>query len=218
MDANERRSLLRQKLTEAAEQVIATEGLPALKARDLARAARCATGAIYNVFPDLDALILTVNLRTLVLFEAAIAGSSETPARAASAEEAVASLVRLALAYLAFAEDHRLRWQALFQHRIQSGEVPDWYRAEQGRLFRYIEAPLARLCPSLGEADLALRARSLFSCTHGLVSLGVDERLMPLPRATLAQEIELLVRATAEGLADSTANRRPPNDTAVYDS
>ena len=145
MDANERRSLLRQTLTEAAEQVIATQGLPALKARDLARAAGCATGAIYNVFPDLDALVLTVNLRTLALFEAAIAGGSDAPARGASAGEAVASLVRLALAYLAFAEEHRLRWLALFQHRTQSGAVPDWYRAEQGRLFRYIEAPLAHL-------------------------------------------------------------------------
>ena len=202
MDANERRSLLRQTLTEAAEQVIATEGLPALKARDLARAAGCATGAIYNVFPDLDALVLTVNLRTLALFEMAIA-RGDAPARAGSAGDAVASLVRLALAYLAFADEHRLRWQALFQHRTQGGAVPDWYRAEQGRLFRYIEAPLAHLCPSLGEADLALRARSLFSCTHGLVSLGVDERLMPLPRAMLAREIELLVRATAEGLANS---------------
>ena len=107
------------------------------------------------------------------------------------------------MAYLAFADEHRVRWQALFQHRTQSGAVPDWYRAEQGRLFRYIEAPLADLCPGLGEAELAMRARSLFSCTHGLVSLGVDERLMPLPRAMLAREIELLVRATAEGLANS---------------
>ena len=201
MTANERRGLLREKLIEAAEQVIVARGLPALKARDLASAAGCAIGAIYNVFPDLDALVLTVNLRTLMLFESAIAGSNEAPELAEGAENAVAGLVRLALAYLAFAEDHRLRWQALFQHRMGGGEVPDWYRAEQGRLFRYIEAPLARLCPGLGEGERALRARSLFSCTHGLVSLGLDERLMPMPRAMLAREIELLVRAMGQGLA-----------------
>ena len=201
MTANERRGLLREKLIEAAEQVIVARGLPALKARDLASAAGCAIGAIYNVFPDLDALVLSVNLRTLMLFESAIAGSNEALERAEGAENAVAGLVRLALAYLAFAEDHRLRWQALFQHRMDGGEVPDWYRAEQGRLFRYIEAPLARLCPGLGDAERAVRARSLFSCTHGLVSLGLDERLMPMPRAMLAREIELLVRAMGQGLA-----------------
>lgn len=201
MDVTDRRTLLREKLIEAAEQVIATEGLAALKARDLARAAGCAIGAIYNVFPDLDTLILTVNLRTLALFDAAIAGSDEALERSPGTEEAVAGLVRLALAYLAFAWEHRLRWQALFQHRMNGGEVPDWYRAEQGRLFRYIEAPLARLCPGLTGAERAIRARSLFSCTHGLVSLGLDERLMPMPRATLVREIEHLVRAMGQGLA-----------------
>lgn len=201
MDVTDRRTLLREKLIEAAEQVIATEGLAALKARDLARAAGCAIGAIYNVFPDLDTLILTVNLRTLALFDAAIAGSDEALERSPGTEEAVAGLVRLVLAYLAFAWEHRLRWQALFQHRMNGGEVPDWYRAEQGRLFRYIEAPLARLCPGLTGAERAIRARSLFSCTHGLVSLGLDERLMPMPRATLVREIEHLVRAMGQGLA-----------------
>jgi len=201
MDANERRTLLRQTLIEAAEQVIASEGLAALKARDLARAAGCAIGAIYNVFPDLDTLVLTVNLRTLVLFDAAITGSGEALERSPGTEGAVAGLVRLALAYLAFAEAHRLRWQALFQHRMHGGEVPDWYRAEQGRLFSYIEVPLARLCPGLTATERAVRARSLFSCTHGLVSLGLDERLMPMPRATLAREIEQLVRAMGQGLA-----------------
>lgn len=201
MDANDRRTLLRQTLIGAAEQVIATQGLAALKTRDLARAAGCAVGAIYNVFPDLDTLILTVNLRTLVLFDAAIAGSGEAPGRSPGTEGAVAGLVRLALAYLAFAWEHRLRWQALFDHRMHGREVPDWYRAEQGRLFSYIEAPLARLCPGLTGEERTVRAQSLFSCTHGLVSIGLDERLMPMPRATLAREIEHLVRAMGQGLA-----------------
>jgi AcrR family transcriptional regulator len=73
MRTNERRQHLRAALVEAAERVIAERGLPHLKARDLASAVGCAVGAIYNVFPDLDGLILEVNLRTLVLFEAYIA-------------------------------------------------------------------------------------------------------------------------------------------------
>ena len=201
LDANGRRSLLRGRLVEAAEQVITEQGLPALKARDLAQTASCAIGAIYNVFPDLGTLVLAVNLRTLALFETVIAGSGE----GSGAGDAVADLVRLALAYLAFAEAHRLRWLALFQHRVEGGAVPDWYRTEQSRLFRYIEAPLARLCPGLDAAERAVRARSLFSCTHGLVSLGLDERLMPMPRALLAREIEQLVRAMGQGLASAGA-------------
>lgn len=203
MDVTGRRSLLRERLIGAAERVIAAEGLPALKARDLAREAGCAIGAIYNVFPDLDALILEVNLRTLALFEAEVARSGEDAAVPcdAEAEAAVNDLVRLALTYLDFVQAHALRWRALFQHRMAGGPVPDWYRAEQGRLFRYIETPLARLCPGLTDAERALRARSLFSSTHGLVSLGLDEKLMALLPAVLAQEVELVVRALGRGLA-----------------
>ena len=211
MDADDRRKPLRDKLIAAAEAAMAEGGLPALRARDLAQQAGCAVGAIYNVFPDLDALILAVNLRTLGLFEAAIARSGgDADAQAAPvAEAAVNDLVRLALAYLAFAQSNGPRWRALFQHRMAGGPVPDWYRAEQGRLFRYIEAPLARLCPGLADAERALRARSLFSSTHGLVSLGLDEKLMSLPPATLAREVEAVVRAVGRGLAGAGEAGQP---------
>src|SRR5450631_3331712 len=59
-----RRAELRQKLIDAAEHLIKTHGLSGVKARPLAEAACCALGAIYNVFPDLDALILAVSART----------------------------------------------------------------------------------------------------------------------------------------------------------
>ena len=202
MSLADRRTVLREALIEGAERIIATDGLPALRARDLAHEAGCAVGAIYNVFPDLDGLILEVNLRTLALFEAAIGRSGDgAPALPEGIPGAVDELVRLALAYLHFAQAHALRWRALFQHRTAGGVVPDWYRAEQGRLFRYIEAPLARLSPGLSDAERALRARSLFSCTHGLVSLGLDERLMALRPDALAGELETVVRALGEGLA-----------------
>ncbi len=202
MQVSERRDMLRDRLVGAAEAVISGQGLPGLKARDLAQEAGCSVGAIYNVFPDLDGLILAVNLRTLALFEAAIADSrAQAGPDDGSAVTAADELVRLALAYLAFAHAHGPRWRALFQHRMAGGAVPESYRAEQGRLFSYIEAPLARLCPRLSGAERSLRARTLFSSTHGIVSLGLDEKLLSLPRAVLAGELEALVRAAARGLA-----------------
>ena len=207
MDVNERRALLRVNLITAAEGVIAQGGLPALRARDLAAEAGCAVGAIYTVFPDLDALILAVSLRTLALFESEIArsGGNAAATECRDPETAIDELVRLALTYFTFARANAPRWRALFQHRMASGLVPDWYRSEQGRLFRYIEGPLARLCPDLTEAERKLRARSLFSATHGLVSLGMDEKLMALSPATLAEELETVVRALGRGLASQPA-------------
>jgi AcrR family transcriptional regulator len=225
MRTNERRQHLRAALVEAAERVIAERGLPHLKARDLASAVGCAVGAIYNVFPDLDGLILEVNLRTLVLFEAYIAqahkdgrpggaggGSGAEPsapvrapradAAAGGADRAVSDLTRLAVTYLAFASEHPLRWRALFEHRMAGGAaLPDWYLKEQVRLFRYIEEPLGRLCPRLPAHERHLLARTIFSATHGMVSLGLDEKLMSLPQPTLRHQVECVVQAISHGLA-----------------
>ena len=97
--AEARRAALRAGLVAAAERRIAADGLGGLRARDLAAEAGCALGAIYTVFPDLDALILEVNLRTLGLFEAALgpepAGfAAEPPPTNSSASGAPTSLSR----------------------------------------------------------------------------------------------------------------------------
>ncbi|WP_298967503.1 TetR/AcrR family transcriptional regulator [uncultured Methylobacterium sp.] len=214
MRTEERREHLRTALVDAAEAVIAREGLTGLKARDLAQTVGCAIGTIYTVFPDLDALILAVNLRTLLLFDATItqvrtesvpAGAPGTAARSAAIED----LVRLAVAYLRFAREHPMRWRALFQHRRETAP-PDWYLREQGRLFRTIEGPLQVLCPRLDETERALLARSLFSATHGLVGLGLDEKLMSLSDAVLRGQIETVVTAIGRGLiAQDSAKGQP---------
>lgn len=198
MRPSDRRDHLRSALVEAAERAIAAHGLAGLKARDLAQEVGCAVGAIYTVFPDLDALVLAVNVRTLALIEAAVAA---TPRPAGRGEGAAEDLVRLSLSYLDFAAGNGPRWRALFEHRMAGGAPPpDWYLAEQVRLFRYIEEPLRALRPDLDSAGTMLLARSVFSATHGMVSLGLDEKLMSLPREVLRAQLETLVGALARGL------------------
>jgi AcrR family transcriptional regulator len=153
-------------------------------------------GAIYTVFPDLDALILEVkrahhpDLRGL---HRGSGGGGE-----AAREE---RLVGLATRYLDFAAGHGLRWRALFQHRL-AGErpTPDWYMAEQVRLFSYIEEPLGELRPELGPRDRSLLARTLFSAVHGIVSLGLDEKLVAVPVPVLRRQVETVVAALGVGL------------------
>jgi AcrR family transcriptional regulator len=204
MKAAERREHLKESLIEAAERVIDSRGLATLRARDLAREVGCALGAIYNVFPDLNALIIAVNSRTLAMLDQALAGGElkAKPTSATSSEQpAVASLVNLALRYLEFAAAHPFRWRALFEHRMPEGQsIPDFHLAEQVRLFTYVEEPLRALRPELKGRDRALLARSLFSAVHGIVSLGLEEKLVPMPLPTLKQQLAYVVRATANGI------------------
>jgi AcrR family transcriptional regulator len=199
MSAAERRGQLREALIAAAERAIAAHGLAGLKARDLAQEAGCALGAIYNVFPDLDALVLAANAKTLTELEAALrkAATGGGKGRAAAADE----LARLADAYLAFAAANRQRWRALFEHRAPAGKpLPETYAAQQTQLFTFIVAPLRTLRPELDDGERALLARTLFSAVHGIVTLGLEEKLAAIPLRQLRAQMEEIVRAIGRGL------------------
>jgi AcrR family transcriptional regulator len=194
-----RHDALRAALLAASREAIDQHGLSGLKARDVAQAAGCSLGAIYLVFPDLDALILAVNDATLVELGAALDGPGPAPGTPAE------QLVRLAASYLDYALTHPLRWSALFTHRLPVGRTaPAEYLAHQARLFTYVEQPLAALRPSLTPEALAHLARTVFSAVHGVVSLGLDQKLTPILPELLHEQLRLLVRALARGL-DETA-------------
>jgi AcrR family transcriptional regulator len=199
-----RRGELKERLTDAASRLIEAKGLASVKARPLAEKAGCALGAIYTVFPDLDALILAVSARTLARLEAHLdAIAVEVAAEASPREAARQRLVALALAYLNFAFAHRASWRALFEHRLPEGRpVPEWMVAEQARLFGKVEVLLGPLVPHMGVAQRAMLARSLFSAVHGLVLLGLEEKLGVMPFAMLREEVERLVSAMARGLEE----------------
>jgi AcrR family transcriptional regulator len=199
-----RRGELKERLTNAASRLIEAQGLASVKARPLAEKAGCALGAIYTVFPDLDALILAVSARTLARLEAHLdAIAVEVAAEATPREAARQRLVALALAYLNFAFAHRASWRALFEHRLPEGRpVPEWMVAEQARLFGKVEVLLGPLVPHMGVAQRAILARSLFSAVHGLVLLGLEEKLGVMPFAMLREEVERLVSAMARGLEE----------------
>ena len=187
---------LRARLVAAAEVVIATNGLAALRARNLAEAAGCAVGAIYQVVPDLDALALEVNGRTLDAIGAALL--AVRPRR-----KPVNQLLGLADAYLDYAAANRQRWAAVFQHRGTEGRpLTPAFAARQAALFQHVERPLGQLRPGMPEEACALLARTVFAAVHGMVALGLDGTVQPMELEALRSQVRLVVAALAAGLQD----------------
>jgi AcrR family transcriptional regulator len=194
--ALERRAKLREALIEAAERAIAAKGLGGLKTRELAQEIGVANGGVYNLVEDVDELILRVGSRTLARLDASLSlaeiGGSSTPRE---------MLVRIAVAYCDFAAENLELWRALFEHRMQPGKpVPEWAISEQMELFRHIYKPLAGLFPQRPPAQLGVTARSLFSAVHGMVALGLEQKLIAVPLPALRNEIATLTRAMVDGL------------------
>ncbi|WP_431206502.1 TetR/AcrR family transcriptional regulator [Bradyrhizobium betae] len=194
--ALERREKLRSDLILAAERMITSRGLAGLKTRDLAREIGCANGAVYNLVADVDELILRVGSRTLLRLDEALSA-----AESAGEPSPQQTLVRIAIAYCDFAAENLQLWRALFEHRMATDKtVPDWSVDDQMRLFRHIYQPLAALFPQRSPEELSITARSLFSAVHGMVALGLEQKLVAVPLPALRKEIAGLVRAMIDGL------------------
>lgn len=189
-----RREQMREKFIEAARHRIAASGLHSLRARALAADVGSALGGLYNVFADIDDLILRVNSQTLAELKRLIAE------RLADVTDPRATLRALARAYLDFARRHHKLWSALFEHRLASGDhMPDWYRGEQAMLIESLIAPLRALNPELDRAALVVRARTFFAAVHGIVTISTEQRFIGVPDTDLDQELAHFVDILVAG-------------------
>ncbi|MFV0491539.1 MAG: TetR/AcrR family transcriptional regulator [Pseudorhodobacter sp.] len=187
---DQRREDLRQRLIDIAEERITAQGLSSIKARDLAREAGCAVGAIYNVFPDLNGLIMAVNGRTFRKLgkhvSASVAGQDLNPQN---------RLIVMSHAYLAFAAQNSNLWRALFDLEMSTDmEVPQWYRAELRELLGLISAPIAQIFPDWPAEQVEMMTRTLFSSVHGIALLGLEKRISGVPLDRIEAMTALLLR------------------------
>lgn len=189
-----KREDLKARLIDAARTRIAENGLASLRARDVTQDAGCALGGLYTVFSDLDELVLHVNSGTLGMLErdlvAALSGESD-PGK---------QLRILAHGYLNFALAHRNLWASLFDHKLPEGvDAPQWHLDKHLFLIQFIARPLKVLNPHMAEEDLRIRALTLFSAVHGIISISLEARFVGLPRGRLESELDDFVGLLAAG-------------------
>ena len=167
----ERREELRAAIMAAAEARVAASGLADLGVREIAREAGCSSGMVYKLFASHDELVLAINARTLAALATAVATrlhGIDDPARAIGA---------MADAYLDFASANTPRWDALFAHRMVGGAgLPQWYADQRDRLFDSLAATIEAASPSVSGGQFA---RTLFSAVHGVVALGLQQKVRP---------------------------------------
>jgi len=180
-------------MLDIARDLIAAKGLRSLKVRDVAEAAGCSIGSVYNEFGDFDGLILTVNRGTVQALTARLA---DVPA-----DDPVGQLHGLAATYLAFATMHANLLRSLFEHRMEDDRpFPEDILQMVMQAFELMYPPLVRLLPERDPQDIALLARMLFSAVHGIISLGLEERMVAVPPEALRQQLAQFVDTHLAGL------------------
>ena len=185
---------LRALIIDASERIIIEDGLTGLSAREIARAVGYSPGTIYNIFDNLDDLILQVEARLLDDLDACLGAlPSEGPAQA--------RVLRLAREYLAFTSRRPRLWNLLFEHHLPAAvPVPDWYQHKLDALLRRVENVLTPLIHDADKASAARAARVLWAGVHGITSLATADKLSGITADTAQMMVDDLVRNYLAGI------------------
>ena len=190
---DQKKNRRRLQILEIARSIIAAKGLKSLKVRDVAEAAGCSVGSVYNEFVDFDGVILTVNRETVQALTARLGG--------VPADDPVRQLYGLAATYLEFFAEHANLLRSLFEHRMEDDRpYPDDILQMVMDAFALMHAPLVRVLPAADDVKIALLSRTLFSAVHGIISLGLEERMVAVPPQMLRQQVEQFIDVHLAGL------------------
>lgn len=195
---------LRRLIIEAAEAIVTEGGLAQLSAREIAKRIEYSPGTLYNIFENLDDVVVTLEGRVLDRLARRLTLAT-TQADKKSPED---KLLALAQAYLTFTHENPRLWNLLFEHHLPAGQdLPAWYMEKLAGLLAQIEATLA---PFFKPDQHDLRARSarvLWSAVHGITSLSTTGKLSIITSQAAAQLAEDLVRTYLAGLESERQGR-----------
>lgn len=186
---------LRELILEAAYAIIETHGLAGLSAREIARRIGYSPGTIYNMFSNLDDVVLRIEARILEALDQRL--TAELAEHGSDREK----VQRLAQAYLAFTHEKPKLWNLLFEHHLPAGtELPDWYQQKLEGLLSRVEQGLAPLMPQVNEAERKRAARVLWAGVHGITSLSTTDKLSIVTTEAAGSLVDDLVSTYLAGL------------------
>lgn len=201
---------LRELILDVATDIVSRDGLRNLSAREIARRVGYSPGTIYNVFADIDDLVLTIEYRML---DQLVSTLDAVPRPA----DPAAHVLALSKAYLAFALERPHLWNLLNEHAMP----PAWKAPPLlGALLAGTQGVFTRAMEPLLQADDAatgadVRSAAVWSSVHGIASLAVGGKLAGITRPRAAEMIEHIVSTYLAGLkcktpAAAAAKRRRP--------
>jgi len=198
--------LRRQKLFDdaliAARIVAESEGLAGLTARRIASDIGCSVGTLYNVFDNLDTLILHLNGGTFDALYDELAGLEPV----ADAEMAVRGVTD---AYLHFVRNNANLWNVVFEHVWPAGHpIPDWYMGKTRRIMSVLVAALAPLLPGTSEEHRYQAATVLWGGLHGIYSLAAAGKLGIVTTDSVEGLAETLVETFLAGLVATATGQK----------
>ena len=158
-------------IIEAASRIVEKDGLRELTIRGIAKAISYTSGTLYQIFENLDELIVEVHIVTL-------ADLYEELRKVEIGLDPETSILDLAERYSRFARANSNRWNALFEHSLPPGKsLPERYDQSIFRLIGLGAEALQPIFPNDKTKQAEHEARVLWAGLYGIVSLDTSDKL-----------------------------------------
>lgn len=180
---------LKQMILSSSREILERDGINGLSARAVAKEIGYSPGTLYNVFRNLDDLILTIE-RTLL--QEGLAALRAVPRHNRPGDQ----LRALAECYIAFALRNRRLWNVLFQHTPKE-DIPDIHAA-RGTLRdmrNEFGTAVTALTAGRDDAETERLAACVWFSVHGLSAIAVSEKEIGLSPADTASYVSLMTDA-----------------------
>lgn len=147
-------------ILDAGHALLAEVGFARFSAREVAKRIGYSVGTIYNVFDNLDDLMLALNSRTFLLWAESVAGRLDH-----AGTDRIAVLVA---SYFDFATTNRNLWMAIYDHRLPLDvPFPERDASQRRVLTDILQQEIAHVLPPDRIHRAPELARSLLATVHG---------------------------------------------------
>lgn len=186
----------------AARKIVSKHGLRALSTRKIATRIGYSPGTLYQLFDDLDDLILHLSAETLD-------GLIEQCRDVDFAQGPEAALEELARRYIGYVNRNRGLWNAIFEHSLPEGRAaPEWFRERTRKLLSLAEKAIAPLFGAGEEKACWHEAQVLWAGLYGIGSLSTARKLPPEEHPETM--VRSLVRNSIAGLRAQRSSSLQP--------
>ena len=169
---------LRQALIEAADSILATEGVEGLSLRKVAQRAQVSPTALYSHFKDKRELLAQLATQGFEQLSATMQDAAQHPGNDVDAQ--VNELAGLARGYVSFSMQHTALFQLMFGREVGNLlDFPALVAAGAKSYTMMSDCVASQIASSGSQTSPAVAATAAWSVVHGLATLINDGRISP---------------------------------------
>jgi AcrR family transcriptional regulator len=177
---------LRQLILDASQTIVERNGITGLSAREIARMIGYSPGTLYNIFENLDDVLLTLQVQ---LMGRTVEHLKHVPL----GSDGQKNIEDLAHAYVDFALVNRRMWNLFLAHNLPAGKtVPAPFYDYTTSLVEIVRGALAQIAPQMERENLDVSARAFLAALNGITALAATEKgvyITPATAQNYAQEL-----------------------------